>query len=93
MFDTLRDICGLRLTIWVRAQRWDVFRKVKEGDKHLEAVCMRYSRMIERAERQAEAEEIYQAELVSDLLQKTRLSRCSFGSYRRGRSESGRVPY
>ncbi|KAI0373669.1 hypothetical protein BV20DRAFT_962232 [Pilatotrama ljubarskyi] len=45
-------------------QRWEVFRKVKEGDRHFEAVCMRYSRMIEGAALQERAERVYQEELA-----------------------------
>ncbi|KAI8994218.1 hypothetical protein BD414DRAFT_436884 [Trametes punicea] len=44
--------------------RWDVFRKAKAGDEHFQAVCMRYSRMIEGARIQARAEWVYQQELA-----------------------------
>ncbi|KAI0357526.1 hypothetical protein OH77DRAFT_1399072 [Trametes cingulata] len=45
-------------------QRWEVFRKTQEGDKHLQAVCMRYSRMIEGAALQVQADRFFQEELA-----------------------------
>ncbi|KAL1950426.1 hypothetical protein VTO73DRAFT_5550 [Trametes versicolor] len=44
--------------------RWDVFRKVKAGDRHFDAVCARYSRMIQGAALQAKTEARYQNELA-----------------------------
>ncbi|KAI0822051.1 hypothetical protein BC628DRAFT_1328315 [Trametes gibbosa] len=44
--------------------RWDVFRKANAGDKHLQAICLRYSRMIEGAARQVKADAVFEAELA-----------------------------
>ncbi|KAH9851702.1 hypothetical protein C2E23DRAFT_732488 [Lenzites betulinus] len=44
--------------------RWDILRKAKAGEEHLQAVCLRYSRMIEGAARQAQADALFEAELA-----------------------------
>ncbi|RPD62662.1 hypothetical protein L226DRAFT_458933 [Lentinus tigrinus ALCF2SS1-7] len=43
---------------------WDVFRKARAGDAHLQAVCARYSRMLEGAQAQARADRVYEEELA-----------------------------
>ncbi|KAI0699940.1 hypothetical protein C8T65DRAFT_812223 [Cerioporus squamosus] len=43
---------------------WDVFRKAQAGDTHLQAVCARYSRMLEGAQAQAAVDRVYEEELA-----------------------------
>ncbi len=46
------------------AKWWDVFREARAGDAHLQAVCARYSRMLEGARAQTQADKVYDEELV-----------------------------
>ncbi|TFK91849.1 hypothetical protein K466DRAFT_481813 [Polyporus arcularius HHB13444] len=43
---------------------WDVFRKARAGDAHLQAVCARYSRMLEGARAQTKVDKVYDEELA-----------------------------
>ena len=45
---------------------WDVFRKARAGDTHLQIVCARYSRMLEGAKAQERADRVYDEELVRE---------------------------
>ncbi len=46
------------------AQWWDIFRQARQGDAHYQAVCARYSQMLQGAYAQYKADRAYEEEMV-----------------------------